>query len=338
MAVTAHSSEAEAEALRNYELFCTDDPRIAERGTTVFTSPHRLTPQQGGIRFEASARYASAGSASLCVVRYGAEVVIDRPGNDEHLAVLVPLAGRILVRHHNQEFVASSESSAIVLSPGLGRVRMKWDAGTFVMALMADTAGLSQALKHLAPHAGTEPFHAASTQMDGSSVRPILGTAQLLADVFSRYGPDHQVPPLLAKQIREQALSTLLLAVPSNHTGSILASHESAATWSVREVMDLIAAEPGADFTVSDLAREVGVGVRALELGFRRELDETPRSYLLRTRMESAHEELRNARPGDVTVTEVAMKWGFAHLGRFAARYRQRFGVLPSVTLGEVHP
>jgi AraC-like DNA-binding protein len=32
-------------------------------------------------------------------------------------------------------------------------------------------------------------------------------------------------------------------------------------------------------------------------------------------------------------VTAVALRWGFGHLGQFAADYRARFGELPSETL-----
>ncbi|MFY0407402.1 helix-turn-helix domain-containing protein [Solicola sp. PLA-1-18] len=51
-------------------------------------------------------------------------------------------------------------------------------------------------------------------------------------------------------------------------------------------------------------------------------------------RLERAHEELQRADPtrGD-TVAAVAARWGFANPGRFAARYRSTFGVLPSHTL-----
>jgi AraC-like DNA-binding protein len=43
---------------------------------------------------------------------------------------------------------------------------------------------------------------------------------------------------------------------------------------------------------------------------------------------------LRDADPGDgTTVTEVALRFGFAHTGRFAAAYRRRYGQAPSATL-----
>jgi AraC-like DNA-binding protein len=38
------------------------------------------------------------------------------------------------------------------------------------------------------------------------------------------------------------------------------------------------------------------------------------------------------ARP-DTTVTDVAMRWGFTHFGRFAEIYRNRFGCTPREAL-----
>jgi transcriptional regulator GlxA family with amidase domain len=56
-------------------------------------------------------------------------------------------------------------------------------------------------------------------------------------------------------------------------------------------------------------------------------------AYLRQIRLTRAHEELRQARPGRTTVALVAHRWGFSHLGRFAAAYRERYGVAPSGTL-----
>ena len=51
-------------------------------------------------------------------------------------------------------------------------------------------------------------------------------------------------------------------------------------------------------------------------------------------RLAGAHAALRDADPGDgTTVTEVALRFGFAHTGRFAAACRRRYGQAPSATL-----
>jgi AraC-like DNA-binding protein len=44
------------------------------------------------------------------------------------------------------------------------------------------------------------------------------------------------------------------------------------------------------------------------------------------------HQELADA-GADTTVTAVALRWGFGHLGRFAVAYRRKYGRSPSDTL-----
>jgi transcriptional regulator GlxA family with amidase domain len=55
--------------------------------------------------------------------------------------------------------------------------------------------------------------------------------------------------------------------------------------------------------------------------------------YLRRLRLHHVHAELAAHSPDSVTVTMVAGRWGFVHLGRFASQYRQLFGETPSETL-----
>jgi transcriptional regulator GlxA family with amidase domain len=73
---------------------------------------------------------------------------------------------------------------------------------------------------------------------------------------------------------------------------------------------------------------------RVLELGFRKELDMTPREFVRDLRLLRAHDELQRANHADWTnVTGVACRWGFWHAGRFATSYTERFGVRPATTL-----
>jgi AraC-like DNA-binding protein len=89
------------------------------------------------------------------------------------------------------------------------------------------------------------------------------------------------------------------------------------------------------DIALGDVAGAAGLSERGVQDLFRRSLDVTPMRYLREVRLDRVHLELL-ARPGRgvVTVRDVALRWQFAHLGRFAAAYRARFGESPHETLG----
>jgi transcriptional regulator GlxA family with amidase domain len=72
--------------------------------------------------------------------------------------------------------------------------------------------------------------------------------------------------------------------------------------------------------------------VRSLQAGFRKFKETTPAAYLRRIRLEAVHAEL-SLSENRLPVREVALKWGFTQMGRFAAQYRARFGHYPSETL-----
>ncbi len=84
--------------------------------------------------------------------------------------------------------------------------------------------------------------------------------------------------------------------------------------------------------SVSALAAELGVPVPALHRAFLQTAGIGPVEWLRRHRLDGARRDLRQADP-DTRVTDVAMKWGFLHLGRFSAAYTAQFGESPSATL-----
>jgi adenylate cyclase len=84
--------------------------------------------------------------------------------------------------------------------------------------------------------------------------------------------------------------------------------------------------------TITDLVRASGVAERTLHKHFRAFIGLSPLGYLRRMRLATVREELlRGAVSG--SVTEVAARYGFGHLGRFSAQYRQCFNEPPSSTL-----
>jgi AraC family ethanolamine operon transcriptional activator len=85
--------------------------------------------------------------------------------------------------------------------------------------------------------------------------------------------------------------------------------------------------------SVPELANEVGVSRRVLELGFREGLGLSPQKFLRWNRLNEVHRELRHRRATAASVTEIASRWGFTELGRTAVEYRRLFLESPSQTL-----
>jgi AraC-like DNA-binding protein len=100
----------------------------------------------------------------------------------------------------------------------------------------------------------------------------------------------------------------------------------------IKRVLDLIEADPAVDHSVVDLATAVGGAPRTLQKRFQRTLGKTPRAFMREARLARARQELLGAAAG-ASVTEIATRCGFTHLGRFAVEHRAHYGEPPSSTL-----
>jgi AraC family ethanolamine operon transcriptional activator len=72
------------------------------------------------------------------------------------------------------------------------------------------------------------------------------------------------------------------------------------------------------------------VSRRTLQYSFQDVLQMSPVAYLRALRLNGVRRDLQAA--GDAPVGDVAARWGFWHLSRFAADYRRLFGERPSDT------
>jgi AraC-like DNA-binding protein len=101
-----------------------------------------------------------------------------------------------------------------------------------------------------------------------------------------------------------------------------------------RQIMgaiDFMHANMHQPLTLSEVAEATGVSVRSLQYGFRRFRNVTPLAYLREIRLAAAQAELSSPL-NRLSVRDVALKWGFTHMGHFAARYRAAYGETPSET------
>ena len=108
-------------------------------------------------------------------------------------------------------------------------------------------------------------------------------------------------------------------------------------TLGVRRAEALILTQPERPFTVNGLARAVGLSTRSLSRGFQRLRGYGPMAAVRRARLDRVRLDLLTAAPHE-SVTNVAMRWGFYHLGRFSGLYAAHFGELPSATRRSARP
>ena len=84
---------------------------------------------------------------------------------------------------------------------------------------------------------------------------------------------------------------------------------------------------------LDDLCRVAAASPRTLEYAFREVLGSSPMAWYRSLRFAAARRALLRSRPPASSVTEVATRFSFWHLGRFSVEYRSRFGESPSATL-----
>lgn len=84
--------------------------------------------------------------------------------------------------------------------------------------------------------------------------------------------------------------------------------------------------------TLAVVVEKLGISIRTLEYTCKSLLNVSPQRYLTCWRLHCARRDIRTHAESS-SVTDVALKWGFSHLGRFSIAYRELFGEMPSRTL-----
>jgi AraC-like DNA-binding protein len=105
------------------------------------------------------------------------------------------------------------------------------------------------------------------------------------------------------------------------------------ATAIAKRAQDFIENEYQNTIHMKDICAYTGVGIRTLQRAFAEYFQVTPFEYIKTRRLNEARHDLVTADPSVSSVTRIATRNGFFHLGRFSVEYRTYFGESPSKTL-----
>lgn len=282
--------------------------------------PHALT-MRGRPAGPAELRAVDLGPVRLTRIGWGAEVSVesDHPGA---WAVNVPRSG-VLEANVGGAHVLSLDGQATVCPPDRPTKMTRWSADCSIVGMRVDRDYLVEEVAALVGlHTDRLP---AQLDLRADGARAWIGLLGSLGTEAMRNPAlvgDERVRVRLAGTLTAAFVAACFPFEPA--VGSVQPRI-------VSRVVEAMEADPAREWAASDLAREADVGIRRLQQGFQRYLGRTPTQKLQEIRLERVHADLIASR-GD-TVAEVAYRWGFTHLGRFAAAYRQTYGVAPSQTL-----
>ncbi|MCA1453781.1 AraC family transcriptional regulator [Bradyrhizobium sp. BRP22] len=296
--------------------------------------PHELKPVGRSERdFSAQHNCAAFDGFSVNHVAYGGSVSIDPGCLDRFFLLQIPLHGCAEIRTAAREVTTKPGAAASLLSPTIP-TQMTWrqDCAQLILLLerklvehrAAALAGTATRAVEFDPSVDlTAPF--------GHALQTGIGD---LVDLAESLGPAKRLSALAAADWRERLLNVLLNGQHHSLSRAIAifegrVETQPAALKRARAWLEAQADEP---LDLSRLADAAGVGIRALQLGFRRHFGTTISAMLQDIRLARLNARLKDAKP-DERVVDIAFDLGFTHLSRMASAYRAKFGESPSATL-----
>lgn len=306
----------------------TDADALSEALSTSEVSFTAHPAANSEIAFECE--FVSAGPITLGLCRYDGEMRIKRQGDADNVFIFLPRYGRLVLEASAGEILSAPARGLIVEGSPEGSLGF-FEARQH-LAIAIDQKELRNQLTQIldAPVPGGFGFQREIDLTAGPGMS-LMQLATTLHAGLTRDAPLRRAP-LALSSLSNGLMQLLLEAVPHRFSSELARTGSSPIPRHVKRAIEFMRANLSVAVTMQQLAAACGVSARTLQQSFRQFKMTTPMAYLQHLRLEAVHRELLQADPGQ-NVADIALKWGFVHLGRFAADYRARFGELPSHTL-----
>lgn len=190
--------------------------------------------------------------------------------------------------------------------------------------------------------AGTLLEPLGQTSRDTLQIDPRVSLATPAGESFYRYliflwgelerGAGFQKSPLAVHEI-EHALAALFVAAVKCPLGGKKAWLGGPAPIYLTRAEEYVRENLSRPLSVLDIAAAAGISARTLSAAFQKYRGVPTSAFVKQSRLEATQRALERALPAEISVRNVALRYGFTHMGRFAAAYRRAFQEKPSATL-----
>jgi AraC-like DNA-binding protein len=309
---------------------CTYDLNEAKRAVAKVYCPHELMLKRTERSLDTALETSGPSQQPIVRLRYGAAVSVDAGRFLRLFLVMTCTRGKGFVsqERRSREWFAGT---TLPVSAGLGT---KFEFGReFAQTTVRLDVDLLERLcgrwlGHPLPQSVRFDLRPFSTefQQTWGHVLALMESSEAL-----------RLPLAAAASFEEYVLTLLLHGHPHNFSDALREPTSCAATSVVKRAELFIEEHSNEPITLSDIAAYVNTSVRSLQAGFKSSRNTTPMAFLRHVRLQHVRRELVNATQ-TTTVTDVALRWGFLHLGRFSQMYKTVFNENPAMTLRRALP
>jgi len=309
------------------KIFRSSDLEETHQYASKLIADHRLQANSAKV----GALIAHAGSTHLGLIRmkFGTALVVDPQQVDDYVLVHAPTAGRARLLEPGAETVLTTQVAGVT-SPG-SPFRILWEQGCEQTIVRISRARLEEVGRKVIGPSYQRPliFNSKMNLHDstGDAWRHLISFAWRNAT-----GPETAGSQMIQRQIEDLFVTHLLVKQTHNYSDVLRHARttDPVTPHCVKLAERYIEDNLSEPLTLSLIACSAQVTVRTLLRSYRNFRNETPMESVRQKRLIQVHETLQR---GDYeSISQVAYSWGFAHLGRFAQLYRQRFGELPRET------
>ena len=263
-------------------------------------------------------------------VRSATGTAIEGSLSGSHVVIVLPTCGCIETSAGGFSLVCDPHH-AVIFPPAIPCLHAHRDTAAELCLRLSQTAVARQLTALLGEPVDAPPQFVPLMNLSEGYGRSIASYVLLAVTDFRR-ADQAQWNPVMISGFEDFIISKLLLSHPHSYTTALRRAEKPVAPRDVKRAIDYMQAKLGSPISIADIAEVSGIAGRTLFKHFQDFHGISPMQYLRSTRFEKVREALRRAEPEE-SVTEIAMSWGFSHMGRFSVQYRKRFGERPSETL-----
>jgi len=303
-------------------VFSRVDPYVVSDYVNEHMGNHRLQLPRTKVS-TSSLMHRKLAGLDMFRISYGSDVRITSPGLETFYHLQMVLLGQCLWRCHSHEYHLRAGDIFLINPDDQVDLTSSSDCEKFILkvpsSLLLSICGNQdwsipkEGLRFVKAH-----YRMADLEGFSDLLRLVCAEAEVTEQFPGMHG--HYTQIVASKMLALMETNLVRLKLGSTHA-------------KFDQIVDYIERNLKGSLSGDELARQANMSTRSLYGLFDRSVGMTPNRYIRQKRLERVHASLSDVSSKYRNITELAMEYGFLHLGRFSEIYRKQFGELPTETL-----